>query len=92
MKTYVVTPHENRLGETVLMIGHNVCFKEIIWNIISKLSLYPFLSGALIITGTLTRCLESLEKVERENPATTQALKQVIPAIHISDFAVYTVP
>ena len=32
----------------------------------------------VIASGTLTRCLESLEKVERENPATTQALQQVL--------------
>ena len=33
---------------------------------------------AIMFPGTLTRCLESLEKVERENPATTQALQQVM--------------
>ncbi|XP_053377441.1 dual serine/threonine and tyrosine protein kinase-like isoform X2 [Mercenaria mercenaria] len=34
-------------------------------------------------TGTLTRCLESLEKVERENPGncTTEALKQLVQAM-----------
>ena len=26
MKIYVVTPHKNRLDETVLMSGHNICF------------------------------------------------------------------
>ena len=26
MKTYVVTPHKNRLGETILMVGHNIWF------------------------------------------------------------------
>ena len=26
MKTYVVTPHLNRLDETVLMVGHKICF------------------------------------------------------------------
>ena len=26
IKTYIVTPHLNRLGETVHMRGHNVCF------------------------------------------------------------------
>ena len=29
------------------MMGHNICFKRVIWRIILKLSLYPFLSGAL---------------------------------------------
>ena len=28
MKTYVVTPHLNRLNEMVLLMGHNLCFKE----------------------------------------------------------------
>ena len=44
MKTYVVTPHQNRLGETVLIVGHNLCFY-------GKFSLnyssYLLLSGAL---------------------------------------------
>ena len=26
LKPYVVTPHQNRLVETVQMRGHNVCF------------------------------------------------------------------
>ena len=36
---HVVTPHENRLGKTVLMIGHNIGFKGVIWKIIPELSL-----------------------------------------------------
>ena len=28
MKTYVVTPHLNHLNEMVLLMGHNLCFKE----------------------------------------------------------------
>ena len=47
MKTYVVTPHQNRRVETVLMMGHNIGFKGVIRKIIPKLSLYPFSSGAL---------------------------------------------
>ena len=27
IKTYVVTPHLNRLDETVQMRGHNICFR-----------------------------------------------------------------
>ena len=27
-KPYVVTPHLNRLNETVQMRGHNICFKQ----------------------------------------------------------------
>ena len=48
MKTYAVTPQSNRLSEMVLLMGHNLCFKEVIWKIIPKLSLLPFLSGALL--------------------------------------------
>ncbi|KAL3852843.1 hypothetical protein ACJMK2_016456 [Sinanodonta woodiana] len=36
-------------------------------------------------TGTLTRCLESLERIDRENPdgaSTTQALKQILNAAY----------
>ena len=45
MKTYIVTPHYNRLTETVLMTGQKICFYGEICKIISKLSI-P-LSGAL---------------------------------------------
>ena len=38
-KTYVVTPHYNRLTETVLTRGHNACFYGKRWKIILKLSL-----------------------------------------------------
>ena len=33
-KTQVVTPHQNCLGETVLMKGHSICFDGEIWKII----------------------------------------------------------
>ena len=33
--------------ETVLMMGHNIHFKGVIWEIVPKLSFYPFLFGAL---------------------------------------------
>ena len=39
MKTYIVTPNKNRLGETVLMRGHNICFNGEILKIILKLYL-----------------------------------------------------
>ena len=41
MKTYVVTPHLNRLSKTVLMMDHYIRLKEKIWKIIPKLSLLP---------------------------------------------------
>ena len=44
---YVVTPHLNRLAETVQMRGHNICFNGKIRKIIHNLSSYPFLPGAL---------------------------------------------
>ena len=42
-KTYVVTPHKKRLGETVLMMGHKIGFYGEIWLIIPKLPLLPLL-------------------------------------------------
>ena len=30
MKTYVVTPHKNRLSETVLMMSRNIRFKGVV--------------------------------------------------------------
>ena len=41
MKTYVVTPRQNRLGETVLMMGHKICLYGEIWLIVPKLSVTP---------------------------------------------------
>ena len=43
MKPYVVTPHLNRLGETVHMMGRNIRFKGAIWKIIPKFFLLPLL-------------------------------------------------
>ena len=43
MKPYVVTPHLNRLGETVHMMGHNIRFKGAIWKIIPKFFLLSLL-------------------------------------------------
>ena len=48
MKICVVTPNKNHLHKTLLIMGHNIPFKEVMWKFIPKLSLYPFLSGALI--------------------------------------------
>ena len=39
----MLTPHKNRLGETVLMRGHNICLNEKIKKIILKLFLLPLL-------------------------------------------------
>ena len=38
IKTYVVTPHLNRLDETVQMMGHNICLQREIRKIIPQLS------------------------------------------------------
>ena len=43
MLTYVVTPHQNRLDETVVMMGHKICFYGELWLLIPKLSLLPLL-------------------------------------------------
>ena len=50
MKTYVVTHHQNRLDETVLMMGHKICFNGEIRIIFLNYPCYPFLSGALAKT------------------------------------------
>ena len=47
MKTYVMTAHENGLGKTVLMKGHNIYFKGVIW-IIIPLSLLIWSTGLSI--------------------------------------------
>ena len=49
-KTYVVTRHQNRLDETVLMMGHNILLNGEIQLIIPKLSLLPLLIWS---TGTI---------------------------------------
>ena len=49
-KTYVLTPHLNRLDKTVLMMGHKICLyghDGEIRLIMLRLSLLPPLSGAL---------------------------------------------
>ena len=56
MKTYIVTPHLNRLGETVLMRGHNIPFCGEKSKIIPKLHLLTFLFGALEHLGL--KCFE----------------------------------
>ena len=54
-KTYVVAP-QNRLGETVLMMGHKICYYKEIWLIIKYLC-YPFLSGTLLFSTSMTSSL-----------------------------------
>ena len=46
MKTYVVTHHQKGLDETILIMGHKICFNGEIWKI-WKIPVMPFLSGAL---------------------------------------------
>ena len=57
-KTYVVTPHYNRLDETVLTMGDKICFHGGMWLIIPKLSLLP-----LLIWSTAIRCYFSSSKM-----------------------------
>ena len=40
-KTYVLTPHSNHLEETVLMMGHKICFNGKMWIINPELSHLP---------------------------------------------------
>ena len=48
MKTMVVTPHFNCLGETILLMGHNILFKGVLWEIIFELSLLPLLIWSVV--------------------------------------------
>ena len=54
-----MTPHQNRLDETVLMMGHNIYFKGIIRKIIP---IYPLLSGALETEQTAQTQLRLLKE------------------------------
>ena len=49
MKKYVVIPHQNRLHETVLMMGHNICFHGKVRKIISKSSCYPLIPENFLV-------------------------------------------
>ena len=57
IKTYVVTPHLNRLDETIQMRGHNIWFRREIRKIIIK---YSLLSGALFVLNSLWSVATSL--------------------------------
>ena len=46
---YVVTPHQNSLDETVLMMGHYIHFKGVPWKIIPELSLLPLLIWSTVL-------------------------------------------
>ena len=52
---HVVTPHHNCLNETVLMIGHIICFSGKIRKTIPKLSLLPLLICSSV--GSPKSCL-----------------------------------
>ena len=47
-KLYVVTPHLNRLIETVQLKGHNICFYAELTKIIPIITKYSLLSRALL--------------------------------------------
>ena len=54
---YVVIPHLNRLGKTILVMGRDMSFKGVIWKIIPKLSLLPILIWriAVLVSGGKTK-------------------------------------
>ena len=54
---YVVTPHLNRLGKKILVMGRDMSFKGVIWKIIPKLSLLPILIWriAVLVSGGKTK-------------------------------------
>ena len=56
-QTYDVTPHLNRLDETVQMRGHNICFKQIYQNLSLIITKWSLLSKALCGYGLSESCL-----------------------------------
>ena len=60
---------ENRLSEMVLMTGHNICFKGVIWKIIPKLTLLPLLIWS---TENFTRQVSLGINLKRETPVLLQ--------------------
>ena len=66
------------------MMGYNICFKEVIWKIIPKMSLLPFLSG--VMTGhytspgkqSVTSQVTSLCKLFEDNNHFHMYLKRIV--------------
>ena len=54
---YVVTPHLNRLGKTILVMRRDMSYKEVIWKIIPEFSLLPILIWriAVLVSGGKTK-------------------------------------
>ena len=76
MKTYVVTPHYNRLDETVLMMSHKICFN----GKISQLTIIPILSLLPLLiwsTGPLYRFF-TLEAQALQTEKAVQATRIMI--------------
>ena len=65
-----MTPHYNHLDETVLMMGHKICFNEEIWIVIPKLSLL-----LLLIWSTAYNYL----KYSCSASASSKGLDQTVP-------------
>ena len=43
LKSYIVTPHLNRLNKTVQMRGHNICFYPELTKIIPNYQILPLI-------------------------------------------------
>ena len=50
-KPYDVTPHLNRLIETVQMSGHNICFMQNVQKLSLIITKYSLLSRALLLVS-----------------------------------------
>ena len=72
-----MTPHLNCPSETVLMIGHKICFHEEIWLIIPKLS---FLSGALNNSTLALNCKLRIHNLQL-SPKSTRLFPTMGPRI-----------
>ena len=80
MKTYVVTPHWNCLCETVLVIGHNmigrnIYFKGVLWELIHKL---PLLHLLIWSTGNSTFSISDIYLYYKCKKKKKKACKQLV--------------
>ena len=76
--SYVVTPHKNRLVETVLMKGHNICFMEKFGKLPLNYPYYPFLSRPIVFYNILTPHSDDSSQVPIQEQSDRDALFTVM--------------
>ena len=65
IKRYVVTPHQNRLDELALMVGHNIHLVGIIWKIIPFTPSYLKHCSLKKVQGQVVQSIVSLMSLLR---------------------------